>query len=69
MIKTVCSPIKDGTINAGDLKILNSMVDAVREGGLPKEFVNALDDVAAAGDKVPADTQARLVAACDSATR
>lgn len=69
MIKTVCSPIKDGTINAGDLKILNSMVDAVREGGLPREIVKALDDVAAAGDKVPADTQARLVAACDSATQ
>lgn len=67
LIKTVCSPLKDGTINAGDLKILNSMVDAVREGGLPKEIVNALDDVAAAGDNVPAGAQAQLVTACDNA--
>lgn len=67
LVKTVCSPIKDGSINAGDLKILNSMVDAVREGGLPKEIVNALDEIAASGDNVPKDAQARLVAACDKA--
>ena len=68
LIKQVCAPIKDGTINAEDLKIVTSMVDAVREGGLPKEIVSALDDVAASGDKVPADVQARLVAACDNAS-
>lgn len=67
LIKAVCAPIKDGRINAEDLKIVSSMVDAVREGGLPKEFIGALDEVAASGDKVPAEAQARLVAACDSA--
>lgn len=68
MIKAACAPIKDGSINAADLKVLNSMVDAVREGGLPPEIVKALDDVAAAGDNVPADAQARLASACDAAT-
>lgn len=69
LITAVCSPLKDGTINASDLKVLSSMVDAVREGGLPKELVKALDDVAGAGDNVPADVQARLVTACDNAVR
>lgn len=67
LIKQACGPIKDGTINAADLRIVSSMVDSVREGGLPKEFVSALDDVAASGDKVPADVQERLVTACDNA--
>lgn len=68
LINQVCSPIKDGTINAADLRVVSSMVDSVREGGLPREIVSALDDVAASGDKVPADVQARLVTACDNAT-
>ena len=67
LIKKVCAPIKDGSINASDLKIVSSMVDSVREGGLPKEFVSALDDVAASGDNVPAELQDRLVTACDDA--
>lgn len=67
LIKKVCEPIKDGSINASDLKIVSSMVDSVREGGLPKEFVSALDDVAASGDEVPAELQERLVTACDNA--
>lgn len=67
LINAVCSPLKDGTINASELKLLTSMVDAVREGGLPKELVKALDGVAGAGDSVPADAQARLVTACDNA--
>lgn len=69
LIKRICTPLKDGTINASDLKVLKSMVDAVRDGGLPKEFVDALDGVAGTGDKVPADAQARLVTACDNALR
>ncbi|ASN38363.1 hypothetical protein CGQ24_04615 [Arthrobacter sp. 7749] len=68
LIKQVCAPIKDGTVNADDLKIVTSMVDAVREGGLPEEIVSALDDVAASGDKVPADVQARLITACENAS-
>ena len=67
LIKQACAPIQDGTINAADLKVVASMVDAVREGGLPPEIVSALDDVAASGDQVPADVQARLVTACDNA--
>lgn len=67
LIKKVCEPIKDGSVNASDLKIVSSMVDSVREGGLPKEFVSALDDVAASGDEVPAELQERLVTACDNA--
>ena len=67
LVKKVCAPIKDGSINASDFKVVSSMVDAVREGGLPQEIVSALDDVAASGDKVPADVQARLVTACDNA--
>ncbi|PQZ87744.1 hypothetical protein CQ018_17525 [Arthrobacter sp. MYb227] len=69
LITAVCAPLKDGTINASELKVLSSMVDAVREGGLPKELVNALDGVAGAGDNVPADAQARLVTACDNSVR
>ncbi len=67
LIKAVCAPIKDGSINAEDLNAVSAMVDAVREGGLPKEFISALDDVAGSGDKVPAQAQARLVSACDNA--
>ena len=67
LIKKVCAPIKDGSVNASDLKVVSSMVDSVREGGLPKEFVSALDDVAASGDEVPAEVQEQLVTACDNA--
>lgn len=67
LVKQVCAPVQDGSIDASDLKIVSSMVDSVREGGLPKEFVTALDDVAASGDKVPAELQNRLVTACDNA--
>lgn len=69
LINAVCAPLKDGSINASDIKMLSSMVDAVRDGGLPKDLVKALDGVAASGDNVPADVQAHLVTACDNAVR
>lgn len=68
VVRQACAPIQDGTIDAGELRVLSSIVDSVEGGGLPQELVSVLKELANVGDKAPSGLQDRLVAACDDAT-
>lgn len=68
-IKAVCAPLRDGTINAGDLKLLAGLLDSAEQAGLPAEIVDPLRTIAASGDQAPQEAQDQLVIACDDATK
>lgn len=68
LVRQACAPIQDGSIDAGELKVLSSIVGSVEGGGLPDEMVNVLTELADSGDKAPEALQERLKTSCDDAT-
>lgn len=68
IVRQACAPVQDGTIDAGELRVLSSIVKSVEGGGLPEEMVQVLKELANAGDQAPASLQQKLVETCDEAT-
>lgn len=65
MVRQACAPIQDGTIDAGELRVLGSIITSVEGGGLPQSMVDILKELANAGDHAPRALQDRLVNACE----
>lgn len=67
-IRQACAPLQDGSIDAGEIRVLSSLVNAVDGGGLPSSIVEPLKELADSGDRTaPEAIQQRLVQACDNA--
>lgn len=68
MVRQACAPIQDGSIDAGELRVLSSIIGSVDGGGLPKQMVEVLKELANSGDQAPQALQDRLVKACEATT-
>ncbi|MGP9607567.1 hypothetical protein [Glutamicibacter sp. AOP33-2CA-4] len=67
MVRQACAPVQDGSIDAGELRVLSSIIGSVEGGGLPQPIVEVLKELASSGDQAPQALQDRLVQACDDA--
>ncbi|MCW4467096.1 hypothetical protein OK351_16550 [Glutamicibacter sp. MNS18] len=67
-IRQACAPLQDGRIDAGEMRVLTSLVGAIDGGGLPAEIIEPLKELADSGDGTASEAiQQRLVQACDNA--
>lgn len=68
-IKAICAPVRDGKLNAAELKKLSGFMDLAEQSGLPREFTIPLRMLADSGLETPKDVQQQLMTACDNATK
>lgn len=60
----ICSPLQDGQLSAQDKQVLSGLLSAAKAAGVPAQFVTPLEEIAKAGDQVPADSVTALLKAC-----
>lgn len=60
----ICSPLQDGQLSAQDRQLLSGLLPAAKAAGVPARFVTPLEEIASAGDQVPADSVTALLKAC-----
>ena len=68
-IKAICAPVRDGKLNAAEVKKLSGFMDLAEQSGLPREFTIPLRMFADSGLETPQDIQQQLMTACDNATK
>jgi hypothetical protein len=62
--KQVCAVVVDGLVSASDKAALSGLVDTAKTAGVSSEITTPLGQIAASGDKVPADSVDALKDAC-----
>lgn len=62
--RQICSRVQDGQVSAQDKQVLSGLVSVARSAGVPDEVTTPLDQIARAGDQVPAESLAALRKAC-----
>ena len=60
----ICTAIGDGQISEQDQTVLSGLLVGAEASGVPAEFVTPLEDIAQAGDQLPADAVTALNTAC-----
>lgn len=60
----ICAPLQDGQLSAQDRQVLSGLLPAAKAAGVPTRFVTPLEEIAKAGDQVPAASVASLRNAC-----
>ena len=60
----ICSPLQDGQLSAQERQVLSGLLPAARSAGVPAQFVSPLEEIAKAGDQVPAASVTALLKAC-----
>ena len=60
----ICSPLQDGQLSAQDKQVLSGLLSAANAAGVPAQFVTPLEEIAKAGDQVPAAAVSALLTAC-----
>lgn len=68
-IKAICAPVRDGKLNAAELKNLSGFMTLAEQAGLPSEFTAPLRMIADSGIEAPQAVQQQLLTACDNATK
>ncbi|MBB2994440.1 hypothetical protein [Paeniglutamicibacter cryotolerans] len=68
-VKAICAPVRDGKLNAAEVKKLSGFMDLAEQSGLPREFTTPLRAFADSGLETPKDVQQQLMTACDNATK
>ncbi|MEV7605640.1 hypothetical protein AB0N65_09395 [Paenarthrobacter sp. NPDC089322] len=62
--RQICAVVQDGLVSVDDKRLLGSLVDAARTAGVPSEITTPMDQIAQAGDEVPAESVQALKDAC-----
>jgi hypothetical protein len=62
--RQICSRVQDGQVSAQDKQVLAGLVSAAKSAGVPAEVTTPLDQIAQAGDELPAESVAALREAC-----
>lgn len=62
--RQICAVVQDGLVSVEDKRILGGLVEAARTAGVPSDITTALDNIAKAGDEVPAESVQALKDAC-----
>ncbi|MEO5315168.1 hypothetical protein PV772_13775 [Pseudarthrobacter sp. CC12] len=60
----ICSPLQDGQLSAQDKQVLSGLLSTAKTAGVPTQFVTPLEEIAKAGDQVPAASVTALLKAC-----
>ncbi|TFD55138.1 hypothetical protein E3T55_01560 [Cryobacterium frigoriphilum] len=60
----ICTAVGDGQISEQDQAVLAGLLVAAEAAGVPSEFTTPLEDIAQAGDQLPADAITALNTAC-----
>ncbi|WP_144662967.1 hypothetical protein [Paenarthrobacter nicotinovorans] len=60
----ICSPLQDGQLSGQDKQVLSGLLPAARSAGVPAQFLTPLEEIAKAGDQVPAASVTALLKAC-----
>lgn len=60
----ICSPLQDGQLSAQDKQVLSGLLSTAKAAGVPAQFVTPLEEIAKAGDQVPAASVTALLKAC-----
>ena len=60
----ICSPLQDGQLSAQDQQVLSGLLSAAKSAGVPAQFVTPLEEIAKAGDQIPAASATALLEAC-----
>ncbi|MGO4246030.1 hypothetical protein AB4Y87_02365 [Paenarthrobacter sp. RAF54_2] len=64
--KQICAVVQDGLVSAEDKQVLSGLVTAARTAGVPAEITTPLNQIAEAGDDVPAESVQALKEACSA---
>ncbi|MCW2726159.1 MAG: putative lipoprotein [Frankiales bacterium] len=62
--RQICGRVQDGQVSAQDKQVLAGLVSSAKAAGVPAEVTTPLDQIARAGDKLPAESVAALSRAC-----
>jgi hypothetical protein len=62
--KQICAVVQDGLVSVEDKALLGGLVAAAQTAGVPSDITTPLDQIAAAGDQVPAESVNALKEAC-----
>ncbi len=62
--KQICVVVQDGVVGVEDKKVLAGLVSAANAAGVPAEITTPLQQIADAGDQVPAESVQALKDAC-----
>jgi translation elongation factor EF-Tu-like GTPase len=65
----ICGVVEDGAISASEQQVLSGLVAAAETAGAPESMTGPLNQVAQAGDEVPAEAMRQLSATCDRSTQ
>lgn len=60
----ICSPLQDGQLSAQDKQVLSGLLSTAKAAGVPAQFITPLEEIAKAGDQVPAASVTALREAC-----
>jgi uncharacterized lipoprotein len=64
VMNQVCAPLRDGVVSAADVQLFGALVSTAQAAGLDAQFLGPLEQIAGAGDQVPADAVTALLEAC-----
>ncbi|WP_336648343.1 hypothetical protein [Microbacterium sp. MMO-10] len=63
--RQICAPLKDGVITTQDQQALGALVTTAKAAGIGGELLTSLEEVANAGDQIPAQAVSSLLKACN----
>lgn len=66
VVQRICQPLQDGTISAEDQQFLSGVLSAAEQAGVSNEITGPLEEIAQAGDQVPAESVEALKQSCDA---
>src|SRR4029453_4064167 len=64
--KQICALVQGGLGSVGENEVLGGLVTAARTAGVPAEITTPLNQIAEAGDDVPAESVQALKEACSA---
>ncbi|MCD4852336.1 hypothetical protein LN996_16085 [Arthrobacter sp. AK01] len=62
--KQICAVVQDGLVSVQDKQLLSGLVSAANAAGVPSDITTPLNQIAEAGDQVPAESVQALKDAC-----
>ncbi|WP_342667732.1 hypothetical protein [Arthrobacter castelli] len=68
VVQRICEPLQDGTVSAEDQQFLGGLVSAAESAGVSNEIIAPMEEIAQAGDNVPAESVEALQQSCDAKT-
>lgn len=66
IVQRICEPLQDGTVSAEDQQFLSGLLTAAESAGVSGDITGPLEDIAQAGDQVPAESVEALKENCEA---